>query len=1060
MRKNIIFLAVLLSSTILSATVTEEVITNTTVTQDTTVTIITPPEPEEPDAPEDEAEDDEPDTPPPLPPEPPVTVVHTENITSTFNNTIVKNEGDADKKMSFQITFDNPLPADIRLVYYINKVSSGFVLGSDVDKTVRENFLQLSKGTTSATIDINVIDDTLAEEDEKFDIALRLPGEYVTYSDGSKDYGDYSYKHSDGTITDNDSALLVNVTAPVKVSLSEAEAATKDMEIKLEFSKPLDKDSRLDYVITPNDITLGEDIANTSRDNAVYLSKGDTSKTIKIKVLDDNLYEQTEYFQIKYYPVDKNLHFSPTYTNAEILDDEISVTISDYVIFSEDQANKDKMKFNIAFSKEIPNDLVLDYKLDVGPSLVLGQDIANVTDTGSITVPKGSKSATIEITVKDDDIIEDAEYFNLVLQQPAGSYGFINDTSIGVILDDDIKIDIPTNGGDYYIYESDTTDPKLKTKIVNKSASYDVYASDGFEIFLGETEEDEKVCDDPDCSTVTQDDGQIVEQCVVTCYITTTTVLKYSNSMNIDTITLRTFKDYNPSTNQCYGEYPKQIVDSNISLDSGGKHTFSIPTDKAFRCGWIEVDGHSDEDVNGTVTDFHGVSDAFAMRPDRFSVDMEGKNLTNPLVAGNNIDMKIMAVDGSSNIVNSYSGSNFVEQVTDKYYGDSLNKGLNINGLSFISGLIQQTTKYDEVGELTISISEGSPAFAEIDKNDNPNSYLITPASYQLRVVPDHFSISYVLQDKDSADKLTFIASDPNLMGASINYSVTAENSLGNITQRYNAGEYADNVNINISQIANTTPARDLTLNYQSSKKSDSNTFTSSANTNLDDVLNESDFHNGIASDVVVENFTRNNTQAQNPIQLSVDKLSAQEQTGVGGVKTYGEKSDPAQNVNFYYARAHVSSPQIVEGDDLKANVYYEVYCENCDKSVFINASGLSSVDSIYWYILPNSVVSTFGPSVCDYNNPRALDSSTITSITHNSVAELEVKTSTIPSKNKIFYTPVSTFLQYNRFGTSLPEHFFEVSFISAANKWAGEGEIGSTVDTNISKNVNQSLQW
>jgi len=1039
----------------------EEVLTTTTVTQDTTVTIIEPPATEAPDEPEESTTEKEPEEElPTLPEAPEKSVVSTQPTGIVFHNDIQKNENDPDKEMVFTVTFTSPLPKDVEMVYFIVGLTDGFTLGSDIDKTESRNYITAKKGATSAKIKINVIDDKLYESNEQYKVVLKAPSEYVTYDDGTSEYN-YVYRTSYGTIIDDDIGMRVDVSVPDMVSLSEKDADTKDMEFVLNFSQPLKESATLKYEIIPNDITLGKDIQNTSAENYITLNQGDTSKKISIKVLDDNLYEQTEYFQIKYYPPN-SINFLKSYSNGEILDDEMSVTISDYVIFSEDEADKSKMKFSIAFSKELPEDLTLEYTLEPGNNLTLGEDIENTLTTGSIVVKKGAKNATIEISVLDDDKVEDAEYFTIKLKQPSGNYGMINDTSIGVILDDDVKVDTPTSAGsgDYVIYEYETTDTKLKTKIVNTGAKFDVYASEGFEIFLGETQEDEKTCDEPDCSIVTLPTGQQVQQCITTCYITTTTVLKYSDAMNIDEIVLRTFKEYDADKKQCYAEYPKQVVAKDINLTSGAKYTFSIPTDKAFRCGWIEITGHSEEDVNGTVTEFKGVSDTFAMRPNSFKIDLEGKSLTNPLKSGEDIELKVMAVDPLNNLVNSYSGKNFIEKVTDKFFGESSSFGLNINGESFISGMIKKTTNYSEVGELTITVEESSPAYAQIDKDDNPTTYKITPASYQVRVIPDHFKLIYTLKDFDEADKLTFIANTPTSMGAALFYTVEAQNKMGIITRRYTSGKYADNVNLNIHQATLTSPTRNLTLLYEDSKGSENQTFDSSSVIDVLRVINESDFSDGRTMDTVFENFARDSKEVQNPIELKAVELVATEKTGVGGIKVTGISSDAAQKAFFYYARAHIPSPQTSQGDTLDAKIYYEVYCKNCDKSVFLQADNSSSIDSVYWYILPSSVLSNLGSSVCDYKDVRALDMSTINNIVHQSNTDLNVVVSQVPSKNKIFYTPINSYLQYNIFGTFLPEHFFEVSFSSASSKWAGEGTKGSTVDTNISKNLNQSLDW
>ena len=158
----------------------------------------------------------------------------------------------------------------------------------------------------------------------------------------------------------------------------------------------------------------------------------------------------------------------------------------------------------------------------------------------------------------------------------------------------------------------------------------------------------------------------------------------------------------------------------------------------------------------------------------------------------------------------------------------------------------------------------------------------------------------------------------------------------------------------------------------------------------------------------------------------------------------------------FYYARAHAPSPQSVDGDTLDAKLYYEVYCRGCNKSTFPLSNGQASIDSVYWYILPNSVVSS---TIFDYNSPSTQNPSGATA-TYKDKQTITVKANKTPHNNRVFFTPSKPYLQYNRFGTFLPKHYFDVEFTSSAPVWTGEGEKGKTVDTDISKIRNQSLEW
>ena len=280
----------------------EEVITNTIVTEDTTITFLTPTEPtdneEEDDdntvEEEDNSDNDDSDS---LDTTPTVTVTDTLSFSYTFDNSFTVNESDKDKTLKFHLSLSQALPKDLTVTYYIDKVTNGFELGKDIDISTRTNYLTIKAGDTSADIIVNVIDDKIYETDEKFKVTAKVPTKLVTYSDGR------------------------------------------------------------------------------------------------------------ELFENNYYKANY----------ATIIDNEISIAINDYVIFSEDNAKTSKMRFTVAASKILDKDLTLTYTLHTGENLILGKDIVANT-TGTVTIKAGTKDAVIEIGVIDDDIVEDAEYFTINLK--------------------------------------------------------------------------------------------------------------------------------------------------------------------------------------------------------------------------------------------------------------------------------------------------------------------------------------------------------------------------------------------------------------------------------------------------------------------------------------------------------------------------------------------------------------------------------------------------------------------------------------------------------------------
>ena len=79
----------------------------------------------------------------------------------------------------------------------------------------------------------------------------------------------------------------------------------------------------------------------------------------------------------------------------------------------------------------------------------------------------------------------------------------------------------------------------------------------------------------------------------------------------------------------------------------------------------------------------------------------------------------------------------------------------------------------------------------------------------------------------------------------------------------------------------------------------------------------------------------------------------------------------------------------------------------------------------------------------------------------HTDNSHIKIVAKKVPSKNRVKYEPTKPYLYYHKFTTTYPErHYFNIIFSSSSSEWAGEGELGNTVDTNISKMYNKSLDW
>jgi len=532
-----------------------------------------------------------------------------------------------------------------------------------------------------------------------------------------------------------------------------------------------------------------------------------------------------------------------------------------------------------------------------------------------------------------------------------------------------------------------------------------------------------------------------------------------NKSFNIKVISVDENK--NPIQNRVFDDTFIRLIPSSISckdanstgltpwkkIDIYNKTTvnnFSIKSDKSNTDVKVQMKWS-----NGTKTECS--SDDFAIRPDKFQLNLPSYKVK----AGENFTFKVKALDYKSNSTLGYfeeKDTSFSIKTKDKKSPSCATGSLIFStAMRFVNGEFNDNnhTRYDNIGIVDINISEiKGREFAKIDEKDTPDSMrFISSDSKTMTFIPTKFNISATLSDKIPG--ITFYSDKSNIssMGAVLNLNLSAVDSSGNVLTNYTNGCYSQDTNLTIF-FSNT--------NTKDTQKILSNVpVLSSSSTQFILDINKSKYSNGVLNQNILINLDRNNTISKNPSLFSISKLIVND-SSISSSKNLSTSN----KAHFYYGRAHAPSPQSTDQDILYAKVYYEVYCKSCDKTIFTQAGGASSEDSIYWYILPSSTLSSLGTSICNYTNPRVIDPTNTSYINHNSFDKIKIKASKVPSKNKIFYTPIKSYLRYHKFGTALPEHYFTVIFSTKNSTWAGEGSIGAKVDTKISKKENKSLDW
>ncbi len=178
---------------------------------------------------------------------------------------------------------------------------------------------------------------------------------------------------------------------------------------------------------------------------------GDVSQSIKVEVLDDDVYEDLEYFEIELISVKEEDYKGEFIINDEFLDKQ---TLTKVYIIDDDvppvsgtlKFNREKYTFPEAQSKATitiqrlngsKGEVSVDYTTSESTALA-NQHFD--TAAGTLTFADGETSKTIEIDIIDNSLDEDNKSFEITLSNPVG-INIVNPLSAKIeIQDDDITL--------------------------------------------------------------------------------------------------------------------------------------------------------------------------------------------------------------------------------------------------------------------------------------------------------------------------------------------------------------------------------------------------------------------------------------------------------------------------------------------------------------------------------------------------------------------------------------------------------------------------------------------
>ncbi len=453
--------------------------------------------------------------------------------------------------------------------------------------------------------------------------------------------------------------------------------------------------------------------------------------------------------------------------------------------------------------------------------------------------------------------------------------------------------------------------------------------------------------------------------------------------------------------------------------------------------------------VYGTYKEKHFSSistDAFAIRPDHFVF-----NTPSLAVAGADFNLTVEARDYHDNKISNYAqtlGSSYTLTHQQQDAVNCVGGMMDITHADFVAGKITKQTNYSDVGMVDINISEiVGQEFAKVDAKDDATLVTIPSLVHTMTFTPATFDLAWELNNANSG--YTIYSNDATAMGASLDVRVSARNAGGAIVHNYSGTCVAKDVNITVSFDAIGRVGEMYTMHIDDKNISTSDVVAPSSLT-LPQMNHQfvyqtqgSRFEDGVSDAKMQINFARSTSEAREPLALRVKDINVND-------ANINKNLAKTKSVMFYYARAHAIDQGIV-GKSLEATVDYEIYCKECDHSIFTLAENPESKDSVFWYIVPSSELSL------NFSTLRTLiPVDSITQVSNNSV---KITIDKLPHKNTVFYTPLS-YLYHDKFALGGSEHKFKISFSSDHAKWAGKGDTGKSVELKTSQRKGDKIDW
>ena len=337
-------------------------------------------------------------------------------------------KAEANGPLTFTLTLDAVSGRDIELTYATAEVTA--TAGADYEGVSAGTFT-IEAGTRDTTVTVQIKHDSWDEEDETFELTVTAVK--------AGDIGSGSVLTAVGTILDNDAAPVLRVTGASKAE------ANGPLTFKLTLDAVSGRDIELTYATA--DVTATAEADYEGEEAGTFtIETGTRVTTLAVQIKDDALDEEDETFELTMAAVDASEIGSGSVLTAvgTILDNDAAPVLT--VTGKSEEETNGPLTFTLTLDAVSGRDIDLTYATaDI--TATAGLDYLGVT-AGSFTIEEGTQVTTLAVQMKNDDLVEEDETFELTMvavdAEEIGARSVL--TAVGTILDKPI-VTLSVNSG-------------------------------------------------------------------------------------------------------------------------------------------------------------------------------------------------------------------------------------------------------------------------------------------------------------------------------------------------------------------------------------------------------------------------------------------------------------------------------------------------------------------------------------------------------------------------------------------------------------------------------------